>query len=61
MKAETKDKIKTYLETIGGIENIKKDNRICFIKFLIKLIDSKDYDKIKSFYPFSIMNNTLTK
>ena len=58
MKSETKETIKNYLETIGGIENIKKEKRIGFLKFLIHYISNSDFSKLKAFYPFMTMNET---
>jgi len=59
MKTETKETINNYIEAIGGIENIKKEKRIGFLKFLIHYISNSDFGKLKASYPFTIMNEPI--
>jgi hypothetical protein len=58
MTNNVKNSLNNYLEQIGGIDNIKEENKLKYLKALISFYSDLEkhnlLSKMKCFYPISI-------
>ena len=63
MTDRAKQTLRNYIEAIGGIESLPKDKRLTYLKALIRVLNSWElsgcYDKMESFYDFTISDKPI--
>ena len=63
MTSRAKQTLQNYIEAIGGIESLPKDKRLTYLKALIRVLNSWElsgcYDKMESFYDFTISDKPI--
>ncbi len=63
MTPRAKQTLQNYIEAIGGIESLPKDERMTYLKTLIQTLNSWElsgcYDKMESFYNFNISDKPM--
>lgn len=63
MTPRAKQTLQNYIEAIGGIESLPKDDRMTHLKTLIQTLNSWElsgcYDKMESFYNFNISDKPM--
>jgi len=63
MTNRAKQTLRNYIEVIGGIESIPKGERMAYLKAWVRMLNSWEltgcYDKMESFYDFTISDKPL--